>query len=328
MEVAAGCHLPVGEDHRVVDGAGQLAGRDSAHVIERVPPGADYLGSAAQRIGILNPGVVQLVGRHDARAGQHAEHVGGRDHLARLGSQGRQLGPEGLVGAEEGFHGHGGGHFRVAEQSGRVLAGQAELAEHAIRTVDQGQALLGGQHEGRDPGLLKGSGGGGPSPVRGDDVALARERQGRVGQGSQVAAAPQRAVLANDRGDPGVEERDERVHDQGTDPRVALGQRGRSQQHHGPHRFRLDLFAHGRGVRADQADLQDRPLLGRDVAVGERPEPGRQPVHRRFTADQLHRHRVGAVECVDGFHPDLDWQAEAGYPDHVGDAQPGGGQHH
>src|SRR5690606_17713925 len=52
VEVAVALHPPVGGDHRVVDGGGQLARGDGVGVGEGVAGGAVHLGRAAQRVGV------------------------------------------------------------------------------------------------------------------------------------------------------------------------------------------------------------------------------------------------------------------------------------
>ena len=168
-------------------------------VVEGVPAGAEDLRGAAQRVGILDPGVGDEVGRHHARAGQNAAHVGGRGGLAGVRSEGGQFGQEGLIGAQQSLDRHGGRHVGCRQEAGRIGAGQAQDAEHSVGAVGQRQALLGFQYQGGDAGGSQGVGGGDPLAVGVDDLALPGERQGHMREGSQVAAAAQGAVLANDR---------------------------------------------------------------------------------------------------------------------------------
>jgi hypothetical protein len=128
-------------------------------------------------------------------------------------------------------------------------------------------------------------------------------------------------VLAYHRRDPGVEQADQAVDQVRPDARIALRQRGRSQQHHGPDRLWLDVGAHRRGMGPDQPDLQGSPLVRRDVALSESPEAGGQAVHGPLGADQGGRDGVRPADRLDGLLADSDAPPEAGDPDDVVDGQ-------
>ena len=100
-------------------------------------------------------------------------------------------------------------------------------------------------------------------PSRSARLALAEQHQRRRGQRGEVAAGPERPVLAHDRGDARVEQRQHRLDDHGTGAREAHGQAAGAQQHHRPHDLALDLGAHAGGVGADQRQSAARPTVRR-----------------------------------------------------------------
>ncbi|MNT46036.1 hypothetical protein D3C72_1826560 [compost metagenome] len=100
MEVAVGRDAAVREDHRVVDRCGEFTGCNQRGVVHGVADGAGDLRGATQRVGVLNLGVVDPVGRNDRRVGQNAEHVVSAGGLTRVRTQGCvELRQEHLVGA-------------------------------------------------------------------------------------------------------------------------------------------------------------------------------------------------------------------------------------
>ena len=113
-----------------------------------------------------------------------------------------------------------------------------------------------------------------------DDLALAHERERAVRERREVAGATERAVLAHDRGDAGVEHRDIRVERLGTDAGAPGRERRDAQEHERAHDLALDRFTAARGVRGDEAALQLLTLLERDVLRRERTETGRDAVVR------------------------------------------------
>jgi hypothetical protein len=101
VKVAAGLHTPVGQDHRVIDGRGELGVGDAARVGERVTGGARNLGRAAQRIGVLHPGIAVTVACDDLRAVKQSAQISGAVGLAGMGAQRDQLLRKGPVGTKQ-----------------------------------------------------------------------------------------------------------------------------------------------------------------------------------------------------------------------------------
>ena len=229
-------------------------------------------------------------------------------------SQGEQFGPEGLVGALQRLHRHGRGHIGGLEQPVEVGAGQAQDAEHPVRPVRERQPLLGFEHEGGQPGRLQRPGRLAPA-LSVDHLPLADQSQGHVGEGGQVAAAPERAVLTNDGDDAMVEERDQAGNQVRPNAGETFGQGGGPDEDHGPHHLGFDLGPDRGGVRSHQPDLEGRPGLGLDVTVGQGTEAGRQPVHGPIPGDQL---GGGPVRTADGLEGGRFDHHRAGFPGHRG----------
>jgi hypothetical protein len=103
----------------------------------------------------------------------------------------------------------------------KVLARHHEHGEHAVGPIDEGEAFLGLQGDRLDAGGFKH----GPCrrrlPVVSQYLALADQGQSTVGQGCQVAAAPKRAVFADYRGDPRVQQRGQGLGDSRADAGAA-----------------------------------------------------------------------------------------------------------
>ena len=119
VEVAARLHPAVGQDHRVVDGRHELVISDGRCMCNRVPNGAVDLRRAAQRVGVLHPGIVLAMAGHDGGAGQQPAEVLGAHGLPGLGPERLQVGGEGPIGAQQRLDGHGGGDVgRLAAAGG------------------------------------------------------------------------------------------------------------------------------------------------------------------------------------------------------------------
>jgi hypothetical protein len=248
VEVAHRLDPAVGQHHRVVDGRRQLAVRTRLGEGQRVAGRAVDLGRAAQRVRVLDPGVVGAVGGDDGGSGQQGGDVGGRALLAGMGAQADQVGRERAVRPEQALHAHGRGHVGRPQQAGQVGAGQDQHAEHAVGAVDQSQPLL------RLQGHV--------------------ERQGHVGQGREVPAAAERSELGHLGQLAVVEQAQQGGGQLGPCPRHPSGQGAGPQQDHRPRDLGLHRIAEAGGVRGDQRPLEPGTVLGRDPAGGQAPEPG------------------------------------------------------
>ena len=149
VEVPARFDPTVRQHHRVVDRGMQFVVGDALRVGQRVPRRAGDLGSAPQRVRVLDARVTVAVARDDLRAAEQREQVVRARRLPGLGPERDEVGRERAVGAEQRLDRHRRGDVGDAEQIGEVGAGEHEHPEHPVGPVDQRQALLGAQLERR-----------------------------------------------------------------------------------------------------------------------------------------------------------------------------------
>ena len=223
-------------------------------------------GVQRSEYGVLDPVVADPVTGDDRRPGEQPAQVGRAHRLADLRPHGDEILGEGAIGAEQRLGRHRPGQVGRRDQTVEVGQGEHEHPEHPVGAVDEGEALLGPQRHRRHAGGPHRRRAAEPAAVGPAGLALADEHQRRGGQRGEVAAGAERAVLADDRRDPAVEQRDDRVGDLDPGPGEAHRQTAGPQEHHRPHHLALDLRAHPGGVRPDQRDLQ----LGRALVRGSR----------------------------------------------------------
>ena len=156
MEVAVRPDPAILQDHRVVDGRGELAVCDGLGVGEGVAHSPGDLGRGSQGIRVLHACISVPVGGDDLGTGQDAEHVRGAGRLARVRPQGLQLGQEDLVGPQQRLDAHGGDDVRYGAQPGQVLARQQEHGQHAICAIDKSKPFFDFELDGGDPGRGEG----------------------------------------------------------------------------------------------------------------------------------------------------------------------------
>jgi hypothetical protein len=106
-----------------------------------------------------------------------------------------------------------------------------------------------------------------------------------VGEGGEVPAGAERAVLGDGGGHARVQHRDECLHQFHADPREPHREGLRPDHHHRPHDLRLHERSHPCGVAAQQRVLELSPLRCRDVRRRERAEAGGDPVDRALLVD-------------------------------------------
>jgi hypothetical protein len=94
---------------------------------------------------------------------------------------------EDLVGAEQALDAHRRRHVGQHQQSVQVGQRQDQLAEHAVRAVDEGKALLFSEDDRFDAMRAQSVRGGHDCAIDGADLALAHDRQGHVRKGCKVA---------------------------------------------------------------------------------------------------------------------------------------------
>jgi hypothetical protein len=248
----------------------------------------------------------------DLRAIEQAPEVGAGCLLAGLGPEGEQVGGECAVGAEQRLDRHRRGDVGDAEQRPEVGAGEDEHPEDPVGAVDQRQALLGGQPQRLQSGRGERLGAPEAAPVGGLRLALADEDEGAVGERGEIAAGAERAVLGDDRGDPGVEQGDDLLGDQGPGARVAHRQRPRPQQHHRADDLALDRRSHAGRMRAQQRELELLAGGDRDRRRRQRAEPGRDTVGRLAARLDPGDDRGRPLHRLDRIGPEPDGGARAG----------------
>jgi hypothetical protein len=116
-----------------------------------------------------------------------------------------------------------------------------------------------------------------------------------VGERSKIPRTAKAAVLADHRGDSGIQNLGIGEGHNRPNPRPAGGQSRESQQHQGTNHFALHFRAGPSGMAADQRALQLGPPLGRDLGARESPKTGRNPIVR----PSIHRHRIDHGTRID-----------------------------
>ena len=171
-------------------------------------------------------------------------------------------------------------------------------------------------------------GGGAEHAVRVPHLALPDQRERAVRERREVAGAAERAVLVHDRGDAVVQQPGEQPRRHRAYAGVAGRHRREPQQHEPPDHLALDLGPRAGGVRAHQRALQPGPQVGRDVAGGEGPEPGRDAVRRHRRPGQCLDHGPGAGERLLGLVGEGDSGAVTGHGHHLGEGDRTGADDH
>ena len=252
---------------------------------------------------------------------------------------------EGGVGAAQGVGRGGADQVGEAHEAPRFEGGEREQRGHRLRAVDQRQAFLGLQDEGREAGARE------PFGARHLDAAgahpsLAEERQRQVGERGEVAARPHRAAARHDRQHLLVEQREQGLDHLRPHARVAAGQGVGAQQEHAAHRGVAQRLPHSGGVREEEPLLEECQLVVGDahprqvaeagvdavdrLAARDRPldrgAPGRHPLARRRrqrarVAGQGHRAELvqGETRAVD-----LDHESHGSIASDVQNARHGG----
>ena len=201
------------------------------------------------------------------------------------------------------------------------MDGEAEHAEHAVGAVDEGQALLFVELDGRQARV--GERNRGVDLVASVDAyaTLAHEGERAVAERREVTGAAERAVLVDDRSDPllqqGEVETQRLLADAGAAGREGL----HAQQHERSHDLLLDLGARAGGVAAHEGALQLGTLLVGDVGRGERAEPGRDAVVGDRVLREALDDGAGGPHPLPGAVADLDAGVVAGDGDDLVDGE-------
>ena len=211
-----------------------------------------------------------------------------------------QVGREHRIRAGQPFDAHRCGQIGGRDERQQINDGHDEHAEHAVCAVDQGEALFLMQLD-RD------------NTCRCQRVCRRHERAARIAhltladQGEcavrerrQVARAAEAAILPNNRGDAGVEQRGVGFSHSRADAGAPGSKRGEPQEHHRSHDLALHLGAAGGSVAAHQRALQLCAALERNVFAGQGTESGGDAVVRLAVGGQRLDHSPTGRNCCDG----------------------------
>ncbi len=133
----------------------------------------------------------------------------------------------------------------------------------------------------------------------------------------EVAGAAEAAVLADDRGDAGVQHGGVGLGDDRACARAAGHEGGQAQEHGGAHHLALDLRPGARGVAEHQRPLQLLALGDRDVLGRECAEPGGDPVMRLVVAGEGLDDGASRGHCLERRRIQFDPLVPASHRDHV-----------
>ena len=324
MEVAVGLDPAVVGDDRVVDGAASSRPAIVRGVVDGVARGAVHLrrSSAAS----TRPARACTSGsRCEATIGESGEErpqVRGGCRLAELRPQRHEVGGEDGIRAELALDRHGRGDVGRVEQHRQVVQREQQHPEHAVGAVDEGEALLLAQLERSDG--CRGAARRRPATSVAGGVAhvpLAHRGERDVRERREVARAAERAVLAHDRGDAGVEHRGVRLGDDRAHAGAAGRERLQPQQ--------LSARTTSRSTSAPVPAACERirlacscsAALGRDERRRERAEAGRDAVVRLGVVGEALDERAGCRDPLERGGVELDARAVAGDGDDVVGAQ-------
>ena len=323
VEVAVADDSPIEGDHRVVDGGGEFPVGDGGGVVGGVADRPGDLRGAADGVGVLDVVALEFSvgGGEDAGVGDEGANVGGAAGLPGVGPELLQVVGENRGGAAEAFEGHGGGNVGGGDKVCQVREGEAKHAEHAVGTVDEGEAFFFGEDEGGDAGGGQGVGGGGFRAGGKPNVAFAHECEGAVREGGKVPGAAEGSVLVNDGGDAGVEEGGIGFHHHGANTCSASHEGGKPEQHEGADNVAFYLRTGSGGVGAHQAALQlGAELLG-NMAAGEGTKAGGDPIDRGGFRGEFFNVLPGFRHLRQGGGVKDDGRIVSGHIHHVGDGQ-------
>ena len=116
--------------------------------------------------------------------------------------------------------------------------------------------------------------------VAGPHLPLPHDCQRDVRQRGQIAGATQAAVLVDDRSQPRRQQVGVRLGGFAAHPGAPAGERRQPQQHHRAHDLAFDFGPRTRGVGTNEAALQGRTHVSRNVTGSQRTETGGHAVHR------------------------------------------------
>ncbi len=209
-----------------------------------------------------------------------------RRHLPGMRPRGDELLGERGAGAEHGLEAHGADDVGGERQAQRVVVAKGSDAGHQLRPVEERQALLRAELEGRQPGMLEGVGARAGTGTVDRCLSLADEDERQVGERRQVARRAEAAARGDDGMDGLVEHADEELGDGHADARQPDGERVGAQQEHRAHDLVGQRVADAGRVRPNEVALQLGRLVRLDPHVGEVAEARRDAVDGRPLVDE------------------------------------------
>ena len=151
--------------------------------------------------------------------------------------------------------GQGRGDGRGLQQGLEPVAGEQAEGVHDLHAVIEGKPLLHLQTQGRKAG--PGQGLAGRQPLAPDkDLTPAEQGQADMRQRCEVAARPDRTVFRHQRGNPGIEQGEDRLDQLRPDAAVAARQGVGPQQHGGADDLLVHRLAHPDRVGDDEILLE------------------------------------------------------------------------
>ena len=243
------------------------------------------LRHAAQRVRVLDLVRGRVVRPLERAVAKEPAELARDGDLARMGSSGLECRRERHVRAEQRLDRH-----RRRDAGGRgeprgVHRHQRTQRRHQLRAVEDREPLLGPEDERLQPGLSE-------RDARRHDLPAhlhlpaPDERQRQVRERREVTGGADGPLGRHDGVDAEAQEVEQALCHDRPGAREAERQRVRAEQEHRAHDLARQRLAHAGGVADEQVLLEPLDIGPVDRSVGERPEPGRQPVDDRALVDE------------------------------------------
>ena len=227
-----------------------------------------------------------------------------------------------------GAHGGVGRERAGDERRLQAAVGAEEAAERQrgrdLGAVDEREALLGGEHDGREAGPAERLGGGQALALE-DRLALADHGGGHVRERREIARGADRALPGDDRQDVAGEHRLDERHGRRLHPRGAAAEGGELEREDEADHRRRQRLAHAAAVREDEVALQRRHVAGLDADRGELAEAGVDAVDGRRAGGDRADAGGGAGDAGGGGGVEPDRRAVAPDALEVAERNPAGG---
>ena len=225
---------PVSVEHDgIVRDRGELYLEGLGAVAHHVPEGAVDLGSAPDRVRVLDDVVARAVGRQDFAACQESHQVPSRRQLTRVRAQPHDPGVEGAVGPEDGLDGERSRDVRDLGEPAALEAASTPMAVMPCVPLMRARPSLASSTSGSRPHRRRASHGRETFASQ-PDLTLTDDGKSEVCQRCEVTRRTERSLFGHDGKDVRFEHLDESQHDVASDSGVAERQDVRPQRKHGP----------------------------------------------------------------------------------------------